>query len=95
MYNGFGQFCNGLFSFGRFPYGGALTMIIGVVLILVVLYLIFRKSGGFSASTVSESESPLETLQKRYVNGEIDKEEYLEKKDILKGKADPIPLFVP
>jgi len=87
MYNGFGQFCNGLFSFGRFPFGGAITMIIGVVLLAVLLYLIFRKNGGISRfSNESESDSPLDVLQKRYVNGEIDKEEYLEKKDILKSK---------
>lgn len=86
MYNGFGQFCNGLFSAGRFTYGGMVTMIIGLILLLVVLYLVFRKSG-VSSSFNSESESPLEVLQKRYINGEIDKEEYLEKKDILKGRA--------
>jgi len=61
-------------------------MIIGLILLLVVLYLVFRKSG-VSTSFNSESESPLEVLQKRYINGEIDKEEYLEKKDILKGRA--------
>lgn len=86
MYNGFGQFCNGFFSAGRFPYGGSIMMILGFILILVVLYLVFRKTGG-GVSLNSESESPLEVLQKRYINGEIDKEEYLEKKEILKGRG--------
>lgn len=86
MYNGFGQFCNGLFSSGRFTYGGMVTMIIGLILLLVVLYLVFRKTG-VASSFNSESESPLEVLQKRYINGEINKEEYLEKKDILKGRG--------
>lgn len=86
MYNGFGQFCNGFFSMGRYPYGGSIMMIIGFILVLVVLYMVFKKTGG-TASSNSESESPLEVLQKRYINGEINKEEYLEKKDILKGRG--------
>jgi putative membrane protein len=83
MYGGFNQFCNSLFSFGRFSYGGSIIMIIGIVLLAVILFFVFRKNG-FSNHT-SERETPLDVLQKRYVNGDISKEEYVEKKDILKG----------
>jgi uncharacterized membrane protein len=83
MYGGFNHFGNSLFSFGRFPYGGLIFMIIGIVLLAVILFLVFRKNGFSNLN--SERETPLDVLQKRYVNGDISKEEYVEKKDILKG----------
>ncbi len=58
--------------------------ILGIVLIGVIVYLAVRKGG--IGGTGQDSESPLDLLQKRYVNGDISKEEYLEKKDILKGR---------
>ncbi len=82
--NGFWQTCSGLSGFGRFNYGGIIMMIIGAALFLVILFLILKKSG----TTFSEKgeETPLETLQRRFVNGEIDKDEFLEKKQILESR---------
>ncbi|MDC7222263.1 MAG: SHOCT domain-containing protein [Spirochaetales bacterium] len=80
----FNQYCEIPFGYGRFAWGGVALLILVLVLLAVFLYLIFRK-GGFSHHS-SQGESPLDLLQKRFVNGEISKDEYLEKKEILKGK---------
>ena len=84
MYSYANRFCDGFFSMGgRFPMGGSILFILGIILIGAIVYFIVRKSGFSSHSGI---ESPLELLQKRYVNGEISREEYLEKKNILKGR---------
>ncbi|WP_319478652.1 SHOCT domain-containing protein [Marispirochaeta aestuarii] len=77
--------CNGFFPFGNFPYGGSISMGIGLVLLIVVAYFLFRNNGPLRSGNDAGRETPLDTLQKRYVNGEISREEYLEKRDILKG----------
>jgi putative membrane protein len=80
MFSSFGQFCNGFSSFGRFHSGGFIMMGIGLVLVLVVAYFIFKNDSFLKSDS---SESPLELLKKRYVNGEINEDEYLSKKEIL------------
>ena len=80
MYNWFGRFCSGFYHSGSFIYGGIFMMIIGLLLVIAVIYFLFRKD---SVSSSREEESPLELLRKRYVNGEISKEEYLTKKKII------------
>jgi len=79
MYGAFGRFCNGFWDYGRFHYGGIAMMILGLLLIGAVVYFIWKGKG-----TVSSEESPLDLLQKRFVNGEISEDEYLMKRDILK-----------
>ena len=76
MFQYAGRFCNDLF---RFPLGGYTGMIIGVILIAVLIYFVVRKSG----RPGDFPESPQELLKKRYINGEISKEEYLEMKETL------------
>ncbi|QEN06785.1 hypothetical protein EXM22_01800 [Oceanispirochaeta crateris] len=83
MFGNFGQFCNGFSSFGKFHSGGFIMMGIGLVVILVVAYFIFKKDSFLKSDS---SESPLELLQKRYVNGEINEVEYLSKKEVLGKK---------
>ena len=55
--------------------------VFGIILITVLAFLVIRKNG---VTGKTDSESPLELLQKRFVNGEISQEEYLEKKDAFK-----------
>ena len=81
MYGSYGRFCDGFFSFGRYQWGGYIMMGLGLILVLVIAYYVFKR-GSFSPS--GNSDSPLDILQKRYVNGEIDEEEFMNKKEILR-----------
>lgn len=65
---------------GFFHSGGIVMLIIGILLVGAVIYFALKK-GSIGSSTTSDS--PMETLQKRFVNGDISKEEFLEKKEIL------------
>ena len=64
-------------------WGGGIMMLIGLLLLAAIIYLLFRRKD--SSGGNGREDSPLELLQKRYVNGEISKEEYEEKKRVLKG----------
>ena len=81
MHGAFGRYGDHFFSMGGYGAEGYIMMGLGLILILVVVYFIFKK-GGFSSS--GNSDSPMETLQKRYVNGEINQEEFLEKQELLR-----------
>ena len=48
----------------------------------------FRKSGNHEKDA---SDSPLDTLNKRYVRGEVNKEEYEEKKGVITGHNPVLP----
>ena len=50
------------------------------ILIIYSVYLIWRNS---QKKDKPENNRALERLNERFVNGEIDEEEYLEKKDLL------------
>lgn len=63
-----------------------LGMILFWVLMIIVIVLLirrFRTSKGSGRETGLVAESALDILKKRYVRGEINKEEYLEKKKDL------------
>ena len=81
MYGSYGRFCDGLFSFGRYQWGGYIMMGLGFILILVITYFAFKRG---SFSPVGNSESPLDIQQKRFVNGEINQEEFIEKREIIR-----------
>jgi putative membrane protein len=85
MHGNYGQIHDGFLGLSHFGYGGIIMMGIGLVLILALVYLTLRK-GGVTRSYSNENESPLDMLQKRYVNGDISQDEYLEKKEVLKQK---------
>ena len=85
MHRGFNNI-NTCFSWlNQFGYGGFIIMAIGLILILVLAYVVFKR-GGLDQSGSKNSESSLDLLQKRFVNGDISKDEYLEKKEILNMK---------
>jgi putative membrane protein len=85
MYSYAGRFCDGLYAFGRYNIGGYFMIFTGLIIVIVIIYLLMKKSGD-SITGTNHNDSPLEILQKRFVNGEINQEEFLEKKEILKGK---------
>jgi len=73
--------CDGPFGYGPNSYGGIVMMILGLVAIIAIIWFVYK---GGSFLNQSNKESALEVLQKRYVNGEISREEFEEKKSILK-----------
>ncbi len=79
MYRSFGHLCDGFFQYGRFNYGGVIMMILGVLLIAAVIYFIWKGN-----RHDEKSESPLDLLKKRFVNGEISEEEYRAKRETLR-----------
>ena len=83
MYSYAGRFCGDLFSSGQYNYGGFIMMGLGLIIVIVIVFLLFKKG---TIGVSNNSNTPLETLQNRFVNGEINQEEFLEKKEILKGK---------
>ncbi|MGB3160878.1 MAG: SHOCT domain-containing protein [Carnobacterium sp.] len=72
----------------RFDYMGqnmSLSWLIPLVVLLVIalsIYMINKNNN----DNKTNKESALDILDKRYANGEIDEEEYLKKKKILKNR---------
>jgi putative membrane protein len=65
---------------GGIFFGGGFMWIFWL-LVIVAIFAVARSIMGSSASgNDSKSDSPLSILEKRYARGEIDREEYLEKK---------------
>jgi len=56
-------------------------MFIGLILIGVVIYLIYKEKG---FDFINKLEDPVDKLKERYVKGEITEEEYIRMKDVLK-----------
>lgn len=54
-----------------------------VFLILLITVAVKALINSNSKPSVSDSESPIDILKRRYANGEIDKEEFEEKKKDL------------
>lgn len=74
-------FCGGML-------GGPWMMGIGLLVIILVVYLIYRSSNNSSQSRHYDNHSPqydeaLDILKMKFVNGEITEEEYLRKRNLL------------
>lgn len=73
-------------SFNRFNHMGSNGFFVWVIPLIIILliifsvYMIWRNS---QKKDKPESSRALERLNERFVNGEIDEEEYLKKKDLL------------
>ena len=58
--------------------------IIGLIVLVVVIWLIIKAVNQNRNPNLQNKKSPMDILKKRYARGEIDKEEFEEKKkDIL------------
>ena len=69
---------NGCFGFNYFPYWH--LIVIGVIIILVFIVLKNKKSN------TKNSDEIIDILNRKFVNGEISEEEYINKKNILTKK---------
>ena len=68
--------------------GGGLGMILFWGLIILVIVLVVRGlvgTGSRRDSAASSEKTPLQILQERFARGEIDKEEYEERRKTLSG----------
>ena len=68
--------------------GGGVGMILFWGVIIVVIVLAVRRFGGFGPgreSAAPTEKTPLQILQNRYARGEIDKQEYEERRKTLGG----------
>ena len=63
---------------------GWLWWILIIVLIVVIVWVVLQRNRN-NQIQAPKNESALETLEKRYANGEISTEEYREKKRELKS----------
>lgn len=73
---------HGMFFFGP------LMMIVFLAIAVTVVVLIIRWLGGWghgSSSSAKSGDDPLDILKKRFAHGEIDKEEYEERRRVLEG----------
>ena len=55
-------------------------IVLGVIVLGIILY------AGKNRSKILKKESPEEILDRRYANGEITKEEYEERKQVINSK---------
>ncbi|MEE9531366.1 MAG: SHOCT domain-containing protein [Syntrophobacteria bacterium] len=77
----------GNWGYGMMGWFGAIMMLVFWGLIIFVLILLARWLWGSSQKKSEEmrSESPLDILKRRYASGEIDREEFEQKKKDLSG----------
>ena len=68
-------------------------MMFGVILLIIIAYYMFNSSksrGPCCMNHQPHAKEALDLLSERYARGEMDKEDYLERKQQLSGKKQPI-----
>jgi len=64
-------------------------MMFGFVILIFVAYYMFNSSnagGSYSTNHQSQVHTPMDILNDRYARGEINREEYLERKQEMSGQ---------
>lgn len=70
---------------GDMFFGGGFMWIFWLLVIVVIVVVAKAMMGGNTQPDGSEKDSALSILEKRYARGEIDREEYQEKRRELEG----------
>lgn len=83
MYDLWNKVCMGYPVLARLGWGGIIMMFAGLVLIALIIYILFKRK---DSESESKKETPIETLEYRFINGEINKEEYEEKIRVLRDR---------
>jgi putative membrane protein len=68
-------------GWGGMIFGPIMMIVIVVLIVLLVRWLV--ESGRGSASPGSSLQTPLDILKERYAKGEIDKDEFEERRHVL------------
>jgi len=76
---------NGMGGFG-WGFGGPLMILVWVLLIVGIIALVKWLVTGTRGAPPAAGRSALEILQERYARGEIDREEYRQKREDLEHK---------
>ena len=86
------MFCRGFgvgpgFRFGMGAWGGAgwLGMILHAAIIIGIVYLVYRLIKRLTETTHSNGNNALKILEEEYALGKITREEFLEKRQVLKN----------
>ena len=66
-------------------WGGGIGMIIFWIVIIIIIALSVKFIVTQSSERTERKESPIEVIKRRYASGEIDKEEYEQKKKDLEA----------
>jgi putative membrane protein len=81
MYGMYGYGMNGVHGMG---WGMGLAGILGIAVLIVIIWAIVKGINTVpNSSTPTEKKSALDILRERYARGDINKEEFDEKKHVL------------
>lgn len=75
---------DGMYGFGM-GWMGWVSWIFFVLIITIIVWAILRAGGKSQTTPDNSRETPLQTLERRYANGEISTEEFRERKKELLG----------
>ncbi|MDQ7093124.1 SHOCT domain-containing protein [Desulfosporosinus sp. PR] len=71
-------------------------MMLGLIILVIVIYYVFNSAhfGGtcFKGHPAHRQSSPQDILDERYARGEVEREEYLERKRELSGRKQSVSL---
>ena len=68
-------------------------MMLGLIFLIIVVFYIFNSANHdtrFSLNQQMPAQTPLDILKERFASGEIEHEEYLERKQVLSGQIQSI-----
>lgn len=71
-----------MFDGHMFGFGGVFMWLFWFLLFMGIIWIVKRMAGG-DDSSAGRAKTALEILQERYARGEIDQEEYEQKKKVL------------
>ncbi|MFC0877401.1 SHOCT domain-containing protein [Saccharicrinis sp. FJH2] len=73
-----------MYGYNGMNWGMGFGWIIGIALMILIIWIIFRTVNGSSGTTVHRSKSAMDILNERYAKGEINDKEYEEKAKRIK-----------
>lgn len=76
---------NGMFGYGMngMGWGMGFSWLFGIVLLILIIWAVTKGLNSGQNDISTENKSALDILKERYARGEINKEEFEEKKHVL------------